>query len=269
MRGTEQGIVAHSPEEHGIVADTYLHRPHERTSTRRTKRLTVLWVVLGFASVLLLQIAADVPGEDAATAQETGTEQPDDSYEFAVYTLNHTSRVSTENGTAFTFDSGQLPFDFREVIFGEFRGDTEFSCRYYAGMSMLAQAEGQNASIRFVEANGKTIEDIAYQGQTLVVLNGWESVSRDSKGRIIDHSWGSMQIAAYDWRDGLWSPEQGIVAEHPANVTASSAALCLMVYEPGKGTEIPELRPAAACLALAIVVMLARGRRRQREVYHR
>jgi len=184
-------------------------------------------------------------------------------YDLAVHTLNHTSRVSNDTATVFTFNADQLPFDFGSLLFGEFRGDSEYSSTYYAGMSLLAWANGPNASIDFLECGGKPIEEISYQGQSLVVLNSWESISKDCQGRTIDHRWGSMQIAAYDWRDGCWSPEQGIEIEHPEGVTVSGVTLCLMVYEPGSSTDIPELGPVSACVALAVVVMIARRLRRQ------
>jgi hypothetical protein len=253
--------VASSFPVHGLTANLYLPRPAIRTQRRRTKGLTTIAVVLGFIAVLLLQTVPDAPEDDAASTQETTAEQGSNSYEFAVYMLNHTVRSLTGNGTLFGFDSTQLPFDFSEIIFGEFRGDTEYRSRYYAGLSLLARAEGPNASIRFLEGDGKLVEQIGYQGQSLIVLNGWESISKDGKGKVIDHSWGSMQIAAYDWEDGSWSPEEGIAVEHPSEVTVTSASLCLMVYEPGDTTEIPEFGPMLICVGLTLLVLVVRKHR--------
>jgi hypothetical protein len=253
--------VASPFQEHGLTANLYLPRPAIRAQRRRTKRLTTIAVVLGFVGVLLLQMVPDAPGDDAASTQETTAEQGNNSYEFAVYILNHTVRAPTGDGTLFGFDSAQLPFDFSELVFGEFRGDTEFRDRYYAGFSLLARAEGPNASIRFLEADGKLVEQIGYQGQSLIVLNGWESISKDGKGKVIDHTWGSMQIAAYDWEEGSWSPEEGIAVEHPSEMTVTSASLCLMVYEPGGSTDIPEFGPGLACVALALLVLIVRRQR--------
>jgi len=247
---------------HGLTANLYLPRPAIRTQRRRGKRLTTIAAVLGFIAVLLIQtVPGDAPEDDAASTQETTAEQGSNSYEFVVYMLNHTIRASTGNGTLFGFDSAQLPFDFSEIIFGEFRGDTEFRNRYYAGLSLLARAEGPNASIRFLEADGKLVEQIVYQGQSLIVLNGWESTSKDGKGKVISHSWGSMQIAAYDWEGGSWSPEEGIVVEHPSDVTVTSASLCLMVYEPGGTTDIPEYGPGLVCVALVLLILVVRRQR--------
>jgi hypothetical protein len=246
---------------HGLTANLYLPRPAIGTQRRRTKGLTTVAVALGFIAVLLLQMVPDAPGDDAASTQETTAEQGNNSYEFAVYMLNHTVRAPTSNGTLFRFDSAQLPFDFSELVFGEFRGDTEFRSRYYAGLSLLARAEGPNASIGFLEADGDLVEQIGYQGQSLIVLNGWESISKDGKGKVMDHTWGSMQIAAYDWVDGSWSPEEGIIVNHPVDMTVTSATLCLMVYEPANSTEIPEFGLGLACVALALLVLIVRRQR--------
>jgi len=246
---------------HGLTANLYLPRPAIGTQRRRTKGLTTIAAVLGFIAVFLLHMVPDAPGDDAASTQETIAEQGSNSYEFAVYMLNHTVMIQTGNGTLFGFDSTQLPFDFSELVFGEFRGDTEFRNRYYAALSLLARAEGPDATITFLEADGKLLEQIDYQGQSLIVLNGWESISKDGKGKVIDHTWGSMQIAAYDWEEGLWSPEEGIEVEHPSEMTVTSASLCLMVYEPGDTTEIPEYCPGLICVALAILVLVVRKHR--------
>lgn len=248
--------------EHGIVADTYLHRPHTRAKNRRIKHMVVLSSALGFALVLLSRLTLDVPQEDAASKQYTAAEQANDSYEFAVYTLNHTSKTATQAWTAFTFDTTQLPFEFEDLLFGEHRGDTEFSSRYYAGMSLLAWAEGSRATVRFLESGGKEVDHISYQGQFLIVLNGWERVSVDGQGNVIEHAWGSMQIPAYDWRDGSWSPEDGIIAEHPTNVTFSSATLCVMVYEPSKSTDIPEFGLLPVCISVVLLTTAAERLRR-------
>lgn len=250
--------MASSFPERGLVADVYLHRRDRRQKRSSTKRNTVLAVLFGFTVVLMCQLVHANPEEDAASAQDTEADQSPRTYELAVHMLNHTSRATNGSATAFTFDAGQLPFDFTSLLFDEFRGDTEYSSRYYAGMSLLAWAKGTDSCIDFLECGGKPIEEIAYQGQPLVVLNGWESVSRDGQGKVIDHKWGSMQIAAYDWRDGCWSPEGGIEVEHPPSVTISSAALCLMVYEPASITDIAEFDIVFAVGALAVIVAAAR-----------
>jgi len=244
--------------EQSLTADLHKARPRVKPRPRRDKHLTIIAAALGFLGVLLLQAVPDAMDGDDASAQETLTEQGGSAYAFVVYPLNHTSRSASATSTIFTFDTGQLPFTFPALEFDEFRGDTEFRVRYYAGMSLLAWASGTNSTVEFREVAGELIEEIAYQGQPLVVLNGWETTSRDSKGKVIDNTWGSMQIAAYDWRDGLWSPEEGIVIEHLAGLTVSSARLCVMVYEPAESAEIPEFCLMIVCAAMATTVIILR-----------
>jgi len=246
----------------GMVADVHLHRSAVRSRPDKLKPKVVAAATLGFMAVLLCQLAGAAPEEGPATAQET--EQSFRTYEFAVYSLNHTSRISNGVTTVFTFDSNQLPFDFGSLRFDEAGAAADFSPRYYVGMSLLAWAYGPDSVIGFLESGVKPIEDIEYLGQSPVVLNGWESMSKDSHGGVIDHTWGSMQIVAYDWRDGCWSPEQGIAVEHPEGVTVSGVTICLMVYEPNDTADIPELGPVAAVIALCLVVLVikkAGGRR--------
>lgn len=261
MRGTDRGSVVHSFEEHGVVADAYMHRASGRPRRRRPIGWIPVLVALAFVSALVIQAIAERPHEGDTAMQEVATRETDETHELVVYTLDHTTRYTSWRGTLFTFDSGNLPFDFRDLLFGVLHRDANISSRCYAGMSMLASAYGQSANITFSEPGGKVIEKIVYEGQALIVLNGWESISRDSEGGIIHHVWGSMQIAAYDWRDGLWQPERGVFIEHPRNVTVSSAALCLMVYEPDEGREIPEFGHATALMLLATVLVLAWRRR--------
>lgn len=247
----------------GFVADLYLPRPRVKTRPRKLKLAAVTAAVLGFVAVLLCDQVPGAPSEGEVNTQESSTERSNDTYEFAVYVLNHTTRTSNSTTTLFTFDTSQLPFDFADLEFGDFREDTCYLSRYYGGMSLLARTEGSATNISFEEANGKPIEQIAYQSQSLVVLNGWESVSKDGAGVVLDHRWGSMQIAAFDWRDGCWIPEDGIAVEHLSGVTVSDATLCLMVYEPAGSTDIPELGPASAFVALWLVVVIARWLRRR------
>ncbi len=251
-----------SSRERGLVADLHMSRPAARERPRATKHVAVIAALLGFVAVLSFEQVPGTPSEGDVAAQESPTGGLNNTYRFVVYSLNHTSRSTEGTVTSFTFDASKLPFDFRELRFGEFRCDMEYCSRYYGGMSLLAIAGGAPADISFAEDNGKTIERIEYQGQPLIVLNSWEYVSKDSRGTVIDHRWGSMQIPAYDWRDGTWSPEAGIVVEHPVDMTLSSATLCILVYEPTISTDIPEFGPLAVCLGLCIMLaIIARTRR--------
>lgn len=242
----------------GLVADAYLHIPKAVPKRSSARKMTAVAAALGFVAVLACQLVTTTQSGDKTSAQDAVTEPPFNSYEFAVYALNHTSRTSDGTTTVFSFDGGHLPFDYGSLLFDEFRGDTACTSRYYAGMSLLAWVEGPQADLEFLENGGSAIEEISYQSQALVVLNGWECTSEDGQGRVLDHSWGSMQIVAYDWRDSTWNPEQGIAVEHPAEITISRTSLCLMVYEPTASTDIPEFGSVFACLAFCAVVLTVR-----------
>ena len=177
-----------------------------------------------------------------------------------VYALNHTERSSTSTGTLFRFDAQDLPFEFGSLRFGDFRKDTEYSSRYYAGMGLLASAVGSNATVTLREGNGNLIQETAYHGQSLIVLGGLVSISRDKNGSVMDHSWGSMAIPAHDWKDGSWIPESGILIEHPANVTIAKATIHLMVFEATSNTDIPEFTPLYAIMVAAVLILLIRKR---------
>ena len=202
------------------------------------------------------------------SSADTVIEQPSDSastiqsYGFRVYALNCTGIVDTGSGTLLTFDERELPFDFSEIKFGDFRLDADIVDSYYGGICLAVSTSGQSGNLTFREQNGKHVQDIRYQGQPLVALNGWEYISRDDDGRIIDHRWGSMQIAAYDWSDGKWCPSEGILVEKPDYVTISNAALYLMVFEPSSTTSIPEFDLIPGCAAgIAAIVILRKVRR--------
>lgn len=181
-------------------------------------------------------------------------------YEMRVYALNDTIRCPLGFGTLFTFDAHDLPFEFGSLRFGDHREDTQYSSRYYAGMGFLANASGPNASLIFREGNGNLIEEIAYQGQSLIALGGWESVSTDDTGLVMNDSWGSMAIPAHDWKDGSWVPEDGILIEHPTNVTILKTTIDLMVFEPSSNTDIPEFSPLLASILAAFLILSARRR---------
>lgn len=200
---------------------------------------------------------------DSVDAQEADSDPTEGCYEFRAYTLNCSEESLVGAGTLFTFDERELPFDFSEVRFGDFRLDTEHVESYYAGLSLVIGAYGPCANLTFKEGNGKHIQDIRYEGQPLIVLNGWEYVSRDCDNKIIDHRWGSMQITAYDWRDGAWAPGVGVLVEGQENVTISSVSMCLMVFEPSNITSIPEFDLLSGCLAGIFLIMLVRRARRK------
>ncbi len=200
---------------------------------------------------------------DSAEGPDNESSSTVQCYGFQVYTLDCVGNIDTDNGTLLTFDEQVLPFDFGAIEFGDFRLDIERVSSYYGGLCLVIDAFGEPGNLTFREENGKHIQDIQYVGQPLVVLNGWEYISRDSQGIIIDHRWGSMQIAAYDWRDGTWAPSDGIVIEASTGTTISGASLCLMVFEPSGTTSIPEFDLLTGCVAGVALIMLARRNRRK------
>lgn len=204
-------------------------------------------------------------GEGSANSvepQETDSDSSESSYLFRVYTLNCSGESQAGAGTVFTFDERELPFDFSEIRFGDFRLDAQHVDTYYGGLCLIIGADGPCANMTFKEGNGKQIQDIRYEGQPLIVLNGWEYVSRDSDNQIIEHRWGSMQIPAYDWRDSAWTPSDGILVECQDDVTISSVSMCLMVFEPSDMTPIPEFGLLPGCIAAIVLIVIVRRARR-------
>jgi hypothetical protein len=205
------------------------------------------------------------PGnEKALDGDKTSVNPPINRYELRIYSLNDTERYSLSMGTLFRFTTHDLPFDFGSLGFGDFREDVGCSSRYYAGMGLLASAGGRNATLTLWEPNGHLIQEIAYHGQSLIAVGGWESISMDNDGAVMDHSWGSMAIAAHDWKDGNWNPESGILVEHSTNVTITKATIDLMVFEPTGTTDIPEFAPVPAGLMAAVLIFLIRRRMTRR-----
>lgn len=232
-----------------------------RPNNRKKAHLALAFISSLVLAVILLSLLTQSHGEEKTTnGEKSSVNPPVNSYVMRIYTLNDTERVSTGIGTLFVFNSQCLPFEFGSLRFGDFREDTEYSSRYYAGMGLLASAEGCNATLTLLEGNGQLIQEIAYHGQSLIALGGWDSISGDNDGSVMDHSWGSMSIPAYDWRAGSWAPESGILIEHPANVTIAKVTIDLMVFEPTISTGIPEFTPVCASIVAAVLILSMRKR---------
>jgi len=217
------------------------------------------------ALVLLSLLIQHVGDESQITGDKSSVKPPANSYKMRVYSLNHSERDPVSIGTFFRFDTRQLPFGYSSLRFGDFKEDTQFTSRYYAGMGLLTGAVGSNASVSIREGNGRLIQEIAYHGQSLIVLGGWQAISRDSTGSVLDYSWGLIEILAHDWKDGSWIPEDGILIEHPKNITITKATIDLIVFEPTGVTDIPELTPLPASVAVAVLILLMRRRLTGRE----
>ncbi len=211
--------------------------------------------ILGLA-LLLVSLLHPIPGR----ASETSTNSPapslaNNSYVFRVYSLNYTSTMVVGNGTAFFFDLTQLPVNFSRVQFGDYRMDSQYSATYYAGSGFLLNSNGTNAWIALAEGNGKLVSTIFYRGQAIVALNGQTTTYVNSSKPTM---YNGTDMMMQDWRKGNWTPNDGIIVEHPSNITVTGAVFYLAVYQPGVSTQIPELYLLPAVVSVFVVVVLAR-----------
>ena len=225
----------------------------------------VAMFALGLMVALTLQliIAAGAPGMaegpsiGPATSGEPDTGVPE--YRYRVYTLNVTTKSVRDNGTFFSFRTGDLPFDLSSIRFGDFRTDPLYNQTYYGGSGILANANGTGAIITLKEGNGKTIDTIAYHGQNLIVFDGETRTTSYPNGTT---SRSGTDAMIQDWREGAWSPADGIIIGHPGNVSISNSSLFIIVYEPTGGLHLPEFEVLPIVVA-AIVLILFLGRRRR------
>lgn len=246
----------------GFVADLLVGRPRVVRQTKPWKKSMAFATVIAIGSICLLALRTEIPrnAETGPGSGEATSEPYNSSYELKTYALNLTLMSPSQLNTSLVFDESQLPFLFETLIFGDFREDSVPSCRYFGGISLLVKAVGASANITFRESNGRLIQEIRYQGQPLIVLSGWEQVSWDSDGSVIERTWGSMQTAAYDWKEGAWTPSNGIVVEHPIDFIIKGAQLCIMVFEPAPASAIPEFGFMPVCLVVTTLMILIRRR---------
>lgn len=241
----------------GFIADLY--SPISRTIPKHKNRALIAVSVLALAFLLAL-LFHPVPSKGNDTSSETIAPSPaNNSYEFRVYSLTHTFVIPSANGTVFFFDLTQLPINFASIKFGDFRGDTQYRSIYYAGSGILLNASGSNASIKLKEGNGKLISNVFYHGQRLVVLNGQTTTHINCNSHSV---YSGTDLMVQDWRNGSWTPNDGILIEHPNNVTISGARFCLAVYQPVASAQVPEFELLPATMIAFFVVVLARRFRR-------
>lgn len=237
----------------GFVADLY--SPISRTVPKRKNRALIAVSVLALAFSLAL-LFHPVPSKGNDTSSETIAPSPaNNSYEFKAYTINHTSTIPSANGTVFFFDLAQLPVNVSSIQFCDFRGDTQYRSIYYAGSGILLNASGSNASITLKEGNGRLIGNVFYHGQRLVVLNGQTRTYINCSNHSV---YSGTDLMVQDWRNGSWTPDEGILIEHPNNVTISGARFCLAVYQPVANAEVPEFELLPATMIAFFVIVLAR-----------
>ena len=237
----------------GLIAD--LHPQRTERCSRRKSRAAIAISLLGLA-FLLVSLLHPIPGKASKTSTDGAAPSPaNNSYVFKVYALNHTSTKAVSNGTAFFFDIAQLPVNFSGLQFGDYRMDSRYSATYYAGSGVLLNSTGTNAWIALAEGNGKLVSRVFYRGQTIVALNGqtttYINISRPA-------AYNGTDLMVQDWRNGNWTPNDGIIIEHPKNVTISGARFYLAVYQPGVSAQMPEFDLLPAVMSVFVVVLLAR-----------
>jgi hypothetical protein len=207
---------------------------------------------------LLASLLHPIPGKASETSTDSAAPPPaNNSYVFKVYALNHTSTRAVSNGTALFFDIAQLPVNFSSVQFGDYRMDSQYRATYYAGSGVLLNSSGTNAWIALTEGNEKLVSRVFYRGQTTVALNGQTTTYINSSRPA---AYDGTDLMVQDWRNGNWTPNDGIIIEHPKNVTISGARFYLAVYQPGVSAQIPEFDLLPAVASIFVVVILARRR---------
>jgi hypothetical protein len=242
----------------GLIAD--LHSPRNVICSRRKSRAAVAISVLGLA-FLLASLLHPIPGKASETSTDSAAPSPaNNSYMFKVYALNHTSTRMVSKGTALFFDTAQLQVNFSTVQFGDYRMDSRYSATYYAGSGVLLNSSGTNARIALAESNGKLVSSIFYRGQTMVAFNGQTTTYVNSSRPV---AYDGTDLIVQDWRNGSWTPNDGIIIEHPKNVTISAARFYLAVYQPGVSAQMPEfdlLLPMLGFVAIVLVLIRRSGK---------
>jgi hypothetical protein len=225
----------------------------------------VFIVALGMSSVFILGVflSQNHSGSGDSNGSVGGSANAD--YEFKVYALNTTAMTRAHDSTAFLFSISDLPFDFNSISFGDVGSDANHSRIYYAGSGILVNATGKNATVTLRESNGRTVSSIDYGGQEQIVFNGEvKSVTYPS----LMTTYSGTDLMVQDWRNGIWAPNDGILVEHPNNVTVDRASFFLMVLESGGTFEIPEFGnvvPSVLASTTLVVALLLIGRRRSLE----
>jgi hypothetical protein len=240
----------------GFIADIRTRKVCPRPSHGHRYLLT------GFAIALVLLLALQLllshgGSSNRMTSPEFQPAAASSNYSWRVYYLNETSRMQQANGTSFSFRTDDLPFDFSSIEFGDFRNDLQHISTYYGGCGILVNASGSSAVILLMEADGKLVTTVQYYGQDPIVFSGErKSVSYPNETT----SYFGTDKIAQDWRNGTWSPDQGILVGHPMNVSLASSRFCLMVFEPAGSSEIPEFGLVPVIITCCIIVF-ATGRR--------
>lgn len=243
------------PTDHGFVAD--VHSTPAQRRRRRGHRGLLLIAFIAIAVIVGTQSTQVLFDADTAADEQPEAAIPDNAYEFKVYALNQSRAAHRGSLTQFCFDSGDLPISIAAVNLGDFRKDAEFQETYYGCSGILVNATGSNAVITMRESSGKFIGTVEYKGQDPVVFGSSAWSTSDSTAKTFD----GTDVLVIDWRTGNWTPEDGVIVEHPSNVTVSKARLFVMVFAPGYSQEIPEFDAVFASVLLVAIFLVASKRK--------
>lgn len=249
---TEWGFVAPLGSDAGLIADIIRPRKQGRAIPPRSRKGAAV-VALGITVAIMF--CTFVPrGQGVKDESNSSAVAPAPiAQQFRVHSLNTSAMASVGGATAIVFRVSDLPFDFRLMRFGDFRTDANRSHIYYAGSGILVNATGSNATITLRESSGKVVSVIEYHGQNQIVFNG--EIKSVSSPRLTT-TYNGTDLMIQDWRNGLWSPSEGILVEHPDNVTVLSASFYIMAIEPQGAYDIPEFPIALMAAATAMVFVL-------------
>lgn len=243
------------PSDRGFIADARQTRLEKRH--RPVGRGLIVCACILFAFVLaVLFVPRDLTIGPVDSKDVKGV-PTNNSYQFRVYALNQTSIQTSENGTRFSFCVGDLPFGLCSLQFGDFRKDTNYSLRYYGGSGILVSACGENATMAIRESTGRLISKVQYHGQGLIVLSGETQYCSYPSGV----TWNGTDAMVQDWRTGSWTPDDGILIEHPKNVTLSNAKFYVMVFDPAGNVLVPEYEVVPVIAMTLLLVAFLRDRR--------
>jgi len=235
------------PRDIGFTAELRANAvPH---SMRRGRRRAIAFVAIIASLSLGLILVPSAEEESGSETSNSSQSVVPVEYKWKVYVLNQTSMYDASNGTVFSFRTEDLPHEFGSILFGDFRADLEGEGTYYGGCGILVEASGSCASIILRETDGKFISSVPYNGQDPVVFSGERrSVSYPS----VTTSCYGTDLIIQDWRNGTWAPDEGILVEHPEEVTMVASEFCLMLFEPEGDIEIPEFGDFATVIVLAV-----------------
>jgi len=248
------------PNDNGFTADMRVTLDPPK---RRWRHGPVMALAVIVAS-LVLGITLSPTTDDEAVTETNNSQQSvvQVNYQWKVYVLNQTERSEATNGTTFSFNNDDLPQEFGTILFGDFRTDTYGQGTYYGGCGILVEASGASETITLREIDGKFVSSVQYNGQDPVVFSGERrSVSYPN----LTTSYYGTDLIVQDWRNGTWSPDQGILVEHPVDVTMVGSEFYLMLFEPESDIEIPEFQDLPLVLALTLGVMAIVSRRNRGE----